>query len=74
MAFKFNRRKFRARLGSLKRRHANLERRISAEKSRPKPDDFSLQQLKRLKLHIRDQIAQLRGRPVGGSMTGNSPA
>jgi hypothetical protein len=44
---------------SLKSKHADLDRLISEEEARPHPDDALLTQLKRQKLRIKDEIAQL---------------
>jgi hypothetical protein len=44
---------------SLKAKHADLDRLISEEEARPHPDDALLTQLKRQKLRIKDEIAQL---------------
>jgi len=47
------------RIGSLKAKHAALEAEISELKARPHPDDDTLALLKRQKLRVKDQIAEL---------------
>ncbi len=42
---------------SLKAKHAGLEARLHKEQSRPAPDDAMIQQLKREKLRLKQQIA-----------------
>ncbi|RMD63357.1 MAG: DUF465 domain-containing protein [Alphaproteobacteria bacterium] len=49
------------RLDSLRHKHADLERAIEEEIHRPLPDELRLTQLKREKLRIKDEIAQLGG-------------
>ena len=49
------------RIDSLRAKHAALEREIDEEVHRPLPDDLRLSELKREKLRIKDQIAQLGG-------------
>ena len=44
---------------ALQEKHAELETTIELEKTRPLPDDAVLQDLKRQKLAIRDQIASM---------------
>jgi hypothetical protein len=44
---------------SLHDKHAELESTIEAEENRPMPDNAVLQDLKRQKLAIKDQIADL---------------
>lgn len=46
-------------LSSLREKHATLERAIEEEGQRPLPDELRLTQLKREKLRIKDQIAQI---------------
>lgn len=46
-------------LKSLKARHGIVQTRIEEEQKRPKPDTLRMSALKRLKLHLRDQIALL---------------
>lgn len=45
---------------SLKMKHAELESAINEETSRPLPDDVLITQLKRHKLRIKDELAQLK--------------
>ncbi|MDD3287953.1 MAG: DUF465 domain-containing protein [Alphaproteobacteria bacterium] len=47
------------RLESLRKRHTEIEDRIDEEESRIAPDETLLQQLKRDKLHIKDEITRL---------------
>ncbi|GAB5470355.1 MAG: hypothetical protein Kilf2KO_33850 [Rhodospirillales bacterium] len=44
---------------SLKARHEAVEGRIKAESIRPAPDERTLHELKRQKLRIKDEIADL---------------
>jgi hypothetical protein len=48
------------RLRALEDRHAVLEREISQEDARPKPDNTALGRLKREKLKLREEIERLR--------------
>jgi len=47
------------RVVSLKARHEALDGRIKAEQCRPYPDESTLHELKREKLRIKDEIANL---------------
>lgn len=47
------------RIEALKSRHQELEEAIEEENNRPHPDDITILQLKKQKLRIKDQIAQL---------------
>jgi hypothetical protein len=47
------------RIEALKEKHAMLERAIDEETHRPLPDQAAIHDLKKQKLHIKDQIAQL---------------
>lgn len=49
------------RLDSLRAKHATLDRAIQEENQRPLPDELRLTELKREKLRIKDEIAQLGG-------------
>ena len=49
------------RIDSLREKHASLEQEIEDEHHRPLPDELRLSELKREKLRIKDQIAQLQG-------------
>ena len=44
---------------TLRAKHASLEEAIDQENMRPHPDDMKLQELKREKLRIKDEIAGL---------------
>ncbi len=44
---------------ALQSKHAGLERRIAEERCRPMPDDSLLAELKRRKLKIKEELAQL---------------
>jgi len=46
------------RLHALKARHEILDAKIRQEALRPAADEFRLQQMKRIKLALRDQIAE----------------
>ncbi len=46
-------------LSSLKDKHAELEQAIEAENSRPLPDEMLIQELKRQKLRIKDEIVRI---------------
>lgn len=43
----------------LRREHARLEDSIDRERQRPLPDQLQLARLKKLKLAVRDQIAEI---------------
>lgn len=45
-------------LEALKARHEILEAKIRAEQIRPRPDEFQIMHLKRLKLRLREQIEE----------------
>lgn len=47
-------------LAELERRHEALKREIQEAQSHPSFDEFEVAQLKRRKLHIKDEIAKLR--------------
>ena len=47
-------------LAELERRHRALEQEISEALSHPSTDDLEIAELKRRKLHIKDEIARLR--------------
>ena len=47
-------------LSSLEDKHAELEQAIEVENSRPLPDELLIQELKRQKLRIKDEIARIR--------------
>ena len=49
-----------ARVRELSERHKRLEAAIAAELKHPAGDDLRVQELKRKKLRIKDEIAQLR--------------
>jgi hypothetical protein len=49
-----------ARIRELSERHKKLEQAIAAELKHPAGDDFRLHELKRKKLRLKDEIAQLR--------------
>ena len=49
-----------ARVESLSVKHAKLERTIEEEFHRPRPDELRVSRLKREKLRIKDELAQLR--------------
>lgn len=51
-------------LSELERRHNALEREIEKELVHPGSDDTKLAQMKRRKLHLKDEIAKLRGDKV----------
>lgn len=48
------------RLRSLEERHANLERQITQEDARPRPDELEITRLKREKLRVKEEIERLR--------------
>jgi hypothetical protein len=48
------------RLSSLQQRHAVLETRIAAEDQRPRPNAQALDQLKREKLRLKDEMERVR--------------
>lgn len=47
------------RIEALRRQHASLETQIDEEAHRPHPDDGLLQDLKRQKLRLKDEIVEL---------------
>ncbi len=47
------------RVSSLKAKHAELEAAIDEETARPHPDDVEIAQLKKQKLAIKDEIADI---------------
>ena len=47
-------------LAELERRHQALEEEISEARTHPSTDDLELAQLKRQKLHVKDEIAKLK--------------
>jgi hypothetical protein len=49
-----------AHLAELERRHQALEQEISDALAHPSTDDMTLAELKRRKLHVKDEIARLR--------------
>jgi hypothetical protein len=46
-------------LESLKMKHADLEAKIADEEGRPHPDDEIIHELKKMKLRIKDQLAEM---------------
>ncbi len=48
------------RLRSLEERHANLERQITQEDARPRPNELEITRLKREKLRVKEEIERLR--------------
>lgn len=50
---------FQERVNALKVKHQSLEREIEEEHARPRPDDLEIARLKKEKLLIKDQIANL---------------
>lgn len=44
---------------ALKAKHADLDRLIAEEESRPRPDEARITELKRQKLRIKDEIVHL---------------
>ena len=49
------------RLNALLLRHARLDRQLRQEVRRPFKDGLAIQQLKRLKLRVKDEMALLKG-------------
>ena len=47
-------------LAELEKRHEALEQQLSEALSHPSTDDLQLLELKRRKLHVKDEIARLR--------------
>lgn len=47
------------RIETLKIKHSALEEAIQKESNRPRPDDLEIHRLKKQKLQIKDEIAQL---------------
>ena len=48
-------------LSELERRHSALEREIEQEMVRPGSDETKVTEMKRRKLHLKDEIVKLRG-------------
>ncbi|MBV1798029.1 YdcH family protein [Siccirubricoccus sp. G192] len=48
------------RLRALEERHATLERQITQEDTRPRPDETELSRLKREKLRLKEEMERLR--------------
>ncbi len=48
-----------ARIDTLKTQHSQLESKIELENSRPNPDELTVARLKREKLKVKDELAQL---------------
>ena len=46
-------------VSSLQLKHAGLERKLQQEMSRPLPDDVVIQQLKKQKLRIKEEIERI---------------
>ena len=51
-------------LAELELRHKALESEIAEAKQHPSIDDLTILELKRRKLHLKDEIERLRGAPV----------
>ena len=49
-------------LAELERRHQALEQEISEALAHPSTDDLKIVELKRRKLHVKDEISRLPGR------------
>jgi hypothetical protein len=49
-----------SRLAELERRHQSLKQEISEALTHPSTDDLKVVELKRRKLHVKDEIARLR--------------
>jgi hypothetical protein len=52
-----------ARIRELGSRHQNLDKAIQDETSRPAADSARLKELKRQKLHLKEEMEALRARP-----------
>jgi hypothetical protein len=50
-------------LAELERRHQAIAREIETETHHPSTDDLRILELKRKKLHLKDEIEKLRGGP-----------
>jgi len=46
-------------IASLQDKHAELEQAIASENTRPSPDELLIQELKRQKLRIKDEIERI---------------
>jgi hypothetical protein len=44
---------------ALREKHADLERKIELEEQRPHPDDLKIMELKKQKLHLKDEISRM---------------
>ncbi len=47
-------------ISALESKHAGLERRIADERGRPSPNDVLIKELKRQKLRIKEELAQVQ--------------
>ena len=57
-------------LKALKARHALIANKIDDEQRRPRPDGIRVRSLKKIKLHLKEQIAMLERAKITGSSTG----
>ncbi|MCS0497560.1 YdcH family protein [Ancylobacter mangrovi] len=53
-----------AHVAELERRHQALEKELREEVARPGSDEVRVMDLKRRKLHLKDEITRLRGSPL----------
>ncbi|WP_454289478.1 YdcH family protein [Rhizobium arsenicireducens] len=59
-------------LKALKARHALIANKIDDEQRRPRPDGIRVRSLKKIKLHLKEQIAMLERAEMTGSSKGRS--
>lgn len=52
------------RIWRLRNKHRDLADQLRAELKRPQPDAFAIQELKRLKLRLKDEIAKIEALAV----------
>jgi hypothetical protein len=55
-------------LTALVQKHRTLEQQIEDELSRPSANEIRVQELKRLKLKLKDEIARLKTGPAGETL------
>jgi hypothetical protein len=52
------------RIESLRKRHADIEEQLRIEEARPAQNELKINQLKRDKLNLKDELARLESREV----------
>ena len=57
---------------ALQERHNALDREIAEQERRPSPNDLQIQELKREKLRLKDEIAKAHRGPSNGTPSGKT--